>query len=69
MIFGWDAYYIPRWSYGTDEFFLHISHDSFVSIVTRTTAFYEKVFAILKELDLNPQKGHEMRKSRFCRIP
>jgi hypothetical protein len=67
MIFGWDAYYLPRWSYGTDEFFLHISHDSFVSIVTRTAAFHEKVFGLLKELDLNPQNGHEMRKRRFCR--
>jgi hypothetical protein len=66
MIFGWDAYYLPRWSYGTDEFFLHVSHDSFVSIVTRTTAFHEKMFGILKELELNPQ-FHEQQKNRFCR--
>jgi hypothetical protein len=68
MIFVWDAYYLPRWSYGTDEFFLHVSHDSFVSVVTRTGAFHEKVFGQLKELDLNPREGHEMRRSRFCRV-
>jgi hypothetical protein len=68
MIFGWDAYYLPRWSYGTGEFFLFISHDSFVSIATRTTAFHEKVFGVLKELDLNPKQGHEQKKNRFCRI-
>lgn len=67
MIFGWDAYFLPRWSYGTDEFFLHVSHDSFVSIVTRTSTFHKKVFALLNELDLNPQNGHERQKSRFCR--
>ncbi|MGD0790847.1 MAG: hypothetical protein ABR920_03670 [Terriglobales bacterium] len=67
MIFGWDAFYLPRWSYGTDEFFLHVSHDSFVSVVTRTAAFHEKVFGLLKELDLNPQEGHDLQKSRFCR--
>jgi hypothetical protein len=67
MIFGWDAYYLPRWSYGTDEFFLHVSHDSFVSLVTRTAAFHEKAFGLLKESDLNPQRGHEAQKNRFCR--
>jgi hypothetical protein len=67
MIFGWDAYYLPRWSYGTGELFMHISHDSFVSIVTRTSAFHEKVFGLLKELGLNPQAGHDLRKNRFCR--
>ena len=67
MIFGWDAYYLPRWAFGTDEFFLHISHDSFVSVVTRTTAFHDRVVGLLKELDLNPQSGHEGQKSRFCR--
>lgn len=67
MTFGWDAYFLPRWSYGTDEFFLHVSHDSFVSVVTRTTAFYDQIFDLLKQVDLSPQHGHEMRKTRFCR--
>jgi hypothetical protein len=67
MIFGWDAYYFPRWSFGVGEFFLYVSHDSYVSVVTRTTAFYEKAFAILRELDLHPKEGHELRRNRFCR--
>ena len=67
MIFGWDATYLPRWSYGTDQFFLHVSHDSFVTVVTRTKEFYDRVFAQLKEVDLNATAGHEMRTRRFCR--
>ncbi len=69
MIFGWDCYYIPRWSYGTGEFFLHVSHDSFVSVVTRTRAFCDQIFKQLEERNLNPKPGHEMRTNRFCRRP
>jgi len=69
MIFGWDAYYFPRWSYGTHQFFLHVSHDSFVSGVTRTKEFYDRVFGLLKELELGPSPGHELRVRRFCRVP
>ena len=68
MIFGWDAYYLPRWSYGTDQVFLHVSHDSFVSIVTRTKEFYDKVFRLLEELELRPKAGHKMHTDRFCRV-
>jgi hypothetical protein len=67
MIFGWDATYLPRWSYGPDEFFLHVSHDSFLSIVTRTRVFYDKVFGLLESVDLQPKAGHESRTRRFCR--
>jgi hypothetical protein len=67
MIFGWDAYYYPRWSYGTGDVFLHVSHDSFVTIATRTKAFYDKVFGILEELNLHPKAGHESQVRRFCR--
>jgi hypothetical protein len=66
MVFGWDANYLPRWSYGTDQYFLHVSHDSFVSVVTRTKEFYDKAFGLLKELDVRPSPGHEMRVRRFC---
>lgn len=69
MVFGFDAYYLPKWSYGTGQFFLYVSHDSFVSVVTRTAEFYEKVFITLKELDLNPRAGSESRMRRFCRTP
>jgi hypothetical protein len=67
MVFGWDAYYLPQWSFGVEEFFLHHSHDGFVTVVTRTTAFHEKVYRILGELELNPQKGHEHQRRCFCR--
>lgn len=69
MIFGWDCYYFPRWSYGTGEFFLHVSHDSFVTVVTRTRTFYDQIFKQLEALNLNPKPGHEMRTNRFCRRP
>jgi hypothetical protein len=69
MIFAWDSYYLPIWSFGTDEFFLYISHDSFVSVVTRTKAFYERVFQQLEKLKFNPKPGNENRTNRFCRQP
>jgi hypothetical protein len=69
MVFGWDAMFVPWWSYGYNEFFLHVSHDSFVSVVTRTKEFHVKTFDRLRELDLNPKTGHEMRLRRFCRVP
>jgi hypothetical protein len=69
MLFGWDGFYLPRWSYGTGEFFLYISHDSFVSVVTRTKEFQDRAFGLLRDFDLNPQPGHELRVRRFCRIP
>ncbi len=67
MVFSWDAYYLPRWSFGYEEFFLFVSHDSFVSVVTRTKEFYDKAFGILQELDLQPRQGHDLHRERFCR--
>lgn len=67
MIFGWDAYYLPQWSYGTGEFFLHVSHDSYVTLVTRTRAFYDRVFPALQKLDFNPKPGQDLHTERFCR--
>jgi hypothetical protein len=67
MIFGWDALYRPHWSYGTDEFFLHVSHDAFVTVATRTREFYDKVFGLLQEVDLQPKPGHDLQLRRFCR--
>ena len=69
MIFGWDAVYVPRWSYGTDQFFLHVSHDSFVSVITRTKEFYDRAFSLLEKLELHPEPGHEMQTQRFSRVP
>jgi hypothetical protein len=68
MIFGFDAYYLPRWSYGTGEFFLYVSHDSYVTVVTRTKEFHDRVFGLLKELNLNPVSGSKLRVQRFCRV-
>lgn len=69
MIFASDSYYLPIWSFGTDEFFLHLSHDSFVSVVTRTKVFYERVFQQLEKVHLHPKPGNDMRTNRFCRRP
>jgi hypothetical protein len=66
MVFGFDAYYLPKWSYGTGQFFLYVSHHSFVSVVKRTREFYERIFTMLKELNLRPKPGNELRLRRFC---
>ena len=66
MIFAWDSYYLPTWSFGTGQLFLHISHDSFVTVVTRTKEFHDKVFQQLQELKLNPKVSSESRTRRFC---
>jgi hypothetical protein len=69
MIFSWDAYYLPRWSWGTGEFFIHISHDSHVVIVTKTKAFHDKVFAEVEKMNYDPAPFPEQRSGRFCRQP
>ena len=66
MIFAWDSYYLPIWSYGTGDFFLHVSHHSIVSVITRTKVFYDRVFQQLDELNFNPKSATVGRKSRFC---
>ena len=68
MIFGWDAHYYPRWSYGQDQFFLHVSHDSNVTVVTRTKEFHDRILDLLQKLELDAKPGHELRVQRFCRI-
>lgn len=67
MMFGWDTYYLPQWAYGLDEFFLHVSHDSYVNVVTRTKQIYDQVFQQLQELDFSPRRGAEFHVGRFCR--
>lgn len=67
MIFGWDAFYLPRWAYGCDEFFLFVSHDSFVTVVSRTKEFHQRIFKDLQGLDFFPEPGNELRVRRFCR--
>jgi hypothetical protein len=67
MIFGWDAFYLPRWSWGTGEFFIHISEDSYVVVVTKTKAFHEKILSELKEMKYNTRVLPESWTERFCR--
>jgi hypothetical protein len=69
MIFAWDSYYLPIWSYGIGDFFLHVSHDSIVNIVTRTKAFHDRVFRQLEELHFNPKSASNERTGRFCHPP
>ena len=65
MVFGWDAYYLPHWSWGTGEFFIHINHDSYVVIVTKTKAFHDKILSELIEMKYHPTPCTESRRERF----
>jgi hypothetical protein len=67
IIFSWDAWYLPYWSWGTGEFFIHISHDSHILVVTKTKAFYDKVFAELQQMNYDPEPFPDEWKGRFCR--
>jgi len=61
FIFGWDAYFAPS---GKD-YFVHISHDEFRMVVTKTTAAHKEVMEQLKSFD--PQPPHPRCLARFCR--
>ena len=61
FVFGWDAYLVPF--RGSDDFFVHVSHDEYWGVVSRTRKTYDMLFAELK--DLNPRESHAMRE-RFC---
>jgi hypothetical protein len=52
FVYGWDAYLVP---YARSDFFVHISHDEYWGIVTRTQEAYEKLFSELK--GLNPKQS------------
>ena len=66
MIFAWDSYYLPIWSYGTGEFFLHVSHDSTATVVTRTKEFHARAWQELERFKLNPNVAKTDRVTRFC---
>jgi hypothetical protein len=61
-IFGWDAYVVPS---NSSDFFVHISHDEYWGVVTRTPESYARRLAELKEI--NPVDSPAMRK-RFCGV-
>jgi hypothetical protein len=48
MTVGWDAYYVPHWAYGRLDYFVFISHDSFIDIHIRTQEMHDKAWSILK---------------------
>ncbi len=60
FVFGWDAYLIP---FVRNDFFVHVSHDEYWGVVSRTRKAYDRLFAELE--DLNPAESPDMR-SRFC---
>jgi hypothetical protein len=47
MIVGWDAYYIPRWEFGNLDYFVAVSHDSFLDIKVHTRAMHERALRSL----------------------
>jgi len=60
FVFGWDAYLIPL---GSNNFFLHVSHDEYWGVVSKSRQKHQK---LLEELsDLQPIESEAMRK-RFC---
>jgi hypothetical protein len=60
FVFGWDAYLVPL---GRNDFFVHVSHDEYWGVVTRTRDAYAQLFAELE--DLKPLESPGMRR-RFC---
>jgi hypothetical protein len=60
FVFGWDAYLIP---FGRNDIFVHVSHDEYWGVVSRTRGAHDSMVAELK--DLNPTESPGMR-SRFC---
>jgi hypothetical protein len=62
FVFGWDAYLIP---FHKNDFFVHVSHDEYWGVVSRTRKAYERLFAELE--DLSPMESPGMRR-RFCPV-
>ncbi|HEY1731973.1 MAG TPA: hypothetical protein VGG15_09485 [Terriglobales bacterium] len=62
FIFGWDAFFSPS----GQDYFVHISHDEYWLVVTKTKAAYETLFEQLQ--DLAPRKAHPNTLARFCRV-
>ena len=48
MTVGWDAYYVPHWASGRLDYFVFVSHDSFIDVHIRTQEMHEKALSILK---------------------
>ncbi|MGA9041910.1 MAG: hypothetical protein WB421_15365 [Terriglobales bacterium] len=65
MIVGWDAYYVPQWAYGGVDYFVHVSHDSYLTVVTRTEERYKETLETLKSFKWATVR--EIQRERFCR--
>jgi len=61
FIFGWDAYLLPS----GNDYFVHISHDEYWMVVTRTAEVHKQLLQQLS--DLAPEPAHERCMARFCR--
>ncbi len=62
MVFGWDAYYLPSWTWGgCSEYFLQISHHACVDVHTKSKDFHDKAIKelVASELDfyVHPDKS------------
>jgi hypothetical protein len=51
MLVGWDAYYIPAWTYGRLDYFVAVSHDGFIDVEVRTKEMHETAARILSDQD------------------
>jgi hypothetical protein len=51
MLVGWDAYYIPQFAEPSLDYFLFLSHDSFLEIHTRTEKAHGQALSLLKSHD------------------
>jgi hypothetical protein len=60
FVFGWDAYLIP---FGRTDFFVHVSHDEYWGVISRTREAHDRMLAELK--DSTPTESPAMR-NRFC---
>ena len=61
FVFGWDTFFVPS----GQDYFVHISHDEYWTVVVKTNAAYKRLF---KELEpIAPQAAHEGSLARFCR--
>ncbi len=43
ILVGWDACYVPTWTYGHLDFFVFVSHDSYIEVQARTPEMSERV--------------------------
>ena len=62
MVFGWDAYYLPR---GCSEYFLQVSHHSCVDVHTRTKQFHDKAIKQLVACKFDLLVGRDQMVSRY----